>query len=64
MYDELVKRLRDAAPTALANCDFDFVEGWMLQATDATEELSERVRELEYDPTCDSEWRDCHDLGD
>ena len=40
MYDELVKRLREDAPTALANCDFDFVEGWIKEASDAIEELA------------------------
>lgn len=34
------------------------------EAADVIERLSKRVRELEYDPTCDPEWRDCHDLGD
>jgi hypothetical protein len=40
MYDELVKRLREDAPTALVNCDFDFVEGWIKEAADAIENLS------------------------
>ena len=40
MYDELVKQLREDVPTALANCDFDFVEGWSKEAADAVEELS------------------------
>ena len=39
MYDELVKRLREDAPTALANCDFDFIEGWINEAAEAIEEL-------------------------
>lgn len=39
MYDELVKRLREDMPTALVNCDFDFVEGWSKEAADAIEEL-------------------------
>jgi beta-xylosidase len=39
MYDDLIKRLREDAPTALANCDFDFVEGWIKEAADAIEEL-------------------------
>lgn len=39
MYDELVKRLRQDAPTALVNCDFDFVVGWIEEAADAIEEL-------------------------
>ena len=42
MYDELVKRLREYVPTALVNCDFDFVEGWAKEAADAIEELSRR----------------------
>lgn len=39
MYDELVKRLREDAPTALANCDFDFIEGWIKEAANAIELL-------------------------
>lgn len=44
MYDDLIKRLRQDAPTALANCDFDFVVGWIEEAADAIEELSVIVR--------------------
>ena len=39
MYDELVKRLREDVPTALVNCDFDFVEDWSKEAADTIEEL-------------------------
>jgi hypothetical protein len=38
MYEELVKRLRD--DEAWKNCDFDFIYGWMHEAADAIEELS------------------------
>lgn len=38
--DELVKDLRESAPRALAEADFDFVEGWLKEAADAIEELS------------------------
>ena len=39
MYDELVKDLRESAPKALAEADFDFVEGWLKEAADAIEKL-------------------------
>ena len=42
MNDSLVKHLREDVPTALANCDFDFVESWAKEAADAIEELSKR----------------------
>ena len=37
--EELIKRLREDVPTALENCDFDFVEDWSKEAADAIEEL-------------------------
>lgn len=40
MYDELINDLRESAPKALAEADFDFVEGWLKEAADAIEELS------------------------
>lgn len=40
MYDELIKDLRESAPKALAEADFDFVEGWLKEAADALEKLS------------------------
>ena len=43
MYDELVKDLRESAPKALAEADFDFVEGWLKEAADAIEELSSQL---------------------
>lgn len=46
MYDELVKRLREDVPTALANCDFDFVEGWSKEAADAIEELMKAAKAM------------------
>ena len=39
--DELVKDLRESAPRALAEADFDFVEGWLKEAADAIEKLAE-----------------------
>lgn len=39
--DELVKDLRESAPKALAEADFDFVEGWLKEAADAIEKLAE-----------------------
>lgn len=45
--DELIKRLREDVPTALVNCDFDFVEGWAKEAADAIEKLSVYVRQIE-----------------
>ena len=36
-YNELIKRLREDVPTALVNCDFDFVEDWSKEAADAIE---------------------------
>ena len=41
MYDELIKNLRHDSVSALQNCDFDFVHGWMLEAADAIEELQQ-----------------------
>lgn len=41
--DELIKDLRESAPKALAEADFDFVEGWLKEAADAIEELQKRV---------------------
>lgn len=41
MYDELIKDLRESAPKALAEADFDFVEGWLKEAADAIEKLAE-----------------------
>lgn len=38
-YNELIKRLREDVPTALVNCDFDFVEDWSKEAANAIEEL-------------------------
>ena len=46
MYDELVKDLRESAPRALAEADFDFVEGWLKEAADAIEELSRENESL------------------
>jgi hypothetical protein len=46
MYDELVKDLRESAPKALAEADFDFVEGWLKEAADAIEELSRENESL------------------
>ena len=37
--DALIKRLREDVPTALVNCDFDFVEGWAKEAANVIEEL-------------------------
>ena len=48
MYDELVKRLREDAPTALANCDFDFIEGWIKEAADAIEELASNADKFKW----------------
>ena len=47
MYDELVKDLRESAPKALAEADFDFVEGWLKEAADAIERLQKAVLRLE-----------------
>lgn len=49
-YNELIKRLREDVPTALVNCDFDFVEDWSKEASDAIEQLTadlERSKEYE-----------------
>ncbi len=43
MYDDLIKRLRQ---TALVNCDFDFVLGWIEEAADAIEDLSRENESL------------------
>ena len=40
MYEDLIKRLRD--DEAWKNCDFDFIYGWMHEAADAIEELTNR----------------------
>ncbi len=47
MYDELIKDLRESAPKALAETDFDFVEGWLKEAADAIESLQKAVLRLE-----------------
>ena len=49
MYDELVKRLREEVPTALANCDFDFLEDWSKEAADAIEDLEFACNRYEKD---------------
>lgn len=54
--DELVKRLREDVPTALANCDFDFVEGWSKEAADAIEELWKKYLASEVDATNLTGW--------
>lgn len=43
MYDELIKDLRESAPKALAEADFDFVEGRLKEAADAIEERCQQV---------------------
>ena len=43
MYDELIKDLRESAPRALAEADFDFVEGWLKEAADAIEGLQKKL---------------------
>lgn len=49
MYDELIKNLRHDSASALQNCEFDFVHGWMLKAADAIEELEKQLdEETEY----------------
>ena len=45
-YDDLVKQLREDTPTALANCDFDFIEGWIKEAADAIEELLKAAKAM------------------
>ena len=56
MYDELIKNLRHDSASALQNCDFDFVHGWMLEAADAIEELQRSK--------CPHYIRNVHDRGD
>ena len=47
MYDELIKDLRESAPRALAEADFDFVEGWLKEAADVIDALTAYVRQIE-----------------
>ena len=43
MYEELIKNLRHDSASALQNCEFDFVQGWMVEAADAIEDLENRL---------------------
>ena len=52
MYDELIKNVRHESASALQNCEFDFVQDWMLKAADAIEELSKELLELKLLTCC------------